>query len=147
MEKDEQRFVIKYLWMKGWDTMRIHEELLTTLGADHDGRSQIKICLKRFKTGDLSCQDLPRAGHLLLTIGPQLKAFLEKYPFSSSRVIAQHFLVTIPTMKEILERELGVRKLSRPWVPHLLSEGQKIARAEAAKEMLTTLQTCEVNRF
>jgi hypothetical protein len=80
-----------------------------------------------------------------LSIGPQLKALLEKYPFSSSRVIAQHFLVTIPTVKEILQRELRMRKFSRSWVPYLLSEGQNIAPVEAAKEMLTTLQSCEAN--
>jgi hypothetical protein len=55
MEKDEQRFVVKYLWMKGWGTKRIHEELLTTLGADAYGQSPITIWSKRFKTGDLSC--------------------------------------------------------------------------------------------
>jgi hypothetical protein len=147
MEKDEQRFLIKYLWMKRWGTKRIHEELLTTFGVDPYGPPQIKIWLERFKTGDLSGQDLPRAGRPLLTIGPQLKAFLEKYPFSSSRVIAQHFLVTIPTLKEILQRELGMRQFSRQSVPHFLSEDQKIARVEAATEMLAILQSCEADGF
>jgi hypothetical protein len=34
MEKDEQRFVMKFLWLKGWGTERIHEELMNTLGDD-----------------------------------------------------------------------------------------------------------------
>jgi hypothetical protein len=54
-------------------------------------------------------------------------------PFASARVIAQHFLTTVPTMKDILQTELGMRKLSRCWclifsVPHkklLASKHQK----------------------
>jgi hypothetical protein len=34
MEKEEQRFVIKYLWMKDWGAKRIHQELVTRLGDD-----------------------------------------------------------------------------------------------------------------
>jgi hypothetical protein len=59
----------------------------------------------------------------------------------------QHFLVTIPTVKEILQRELGMRKFSGRWVPYLLSEGQKIARIEAAREILATLQSSEAKNF
>jgi hypothetical protein len=38
---------------------------------------------------------------------------MQKYPFASARVIAQHFLITVPTIKEILQKELGMRKFSR----------------------------------
>jgi hypothetical protein len=58
---------------------RIHEELLSTLGADSSVQLQIEIWLKKFKTADLSSQDFSRAERALLTIGRQLKAFLEKY--------------------------------------------------------------------
>jgi hypothetical protein len=147
MEKEHQRFVIQYFWMKGWGAKRIHAELLSTLGEDAYGRSQIKIWLQRFKTGDFSGLDLHRAGRPLLTLGPHLDAFLQKYPFASARVIAQHFLVSIPTVKEILQRELGMRKFARRWVPHFLSEAQKLARVKASKAMLDILRESETNHF
>jgi hypothetical protein len=58
---------------------------------------------------------------------------MQKYPFASAKVIAQHFLTTVPTIKDILQRELGMRKFSRRWgllfsVPHktlLASKHQK----------------------
>jgi hypothetical protein len=56
---------------------------------------------------DLSCSDLSRAGQPPLTLGPQVEAFLQKYPFASARIIAKHFLATVSTVKEILQRELG----------------------------------------
>jgi hypothetical protein len=67
-------------------------------------------------------------------LGLQLEAFIQKYPFASARVIAQHFLTTVPTIKDILQRQLGMGKFSRRWVPHFLSSGQKVARVEASKK-------------
>jgi hypothetical protein len=40
-----------------------------------------------------------------------------------------------------------MRKFSRRWVPHSLSDAQKIARVEAAKSMLRILQESETNDF
>jgi hypothetical protein len=65
MEKEEQRFVIKYFWMKDWGAKRIHQELVITLGDDVYGVSQIKIWLQKFRNGDLSCKDFTLAGDRL----------------------------------------------------------------------------------
>jgi transposase len=143
MEKEEQRFVIKFLWRKGWRAKRIHKELISTLGDDSNGVSQIKIWLQKFSNGDLSCKDSLRSGRPLLTLGPRLEAFMQKEPFVSAKVIAQHFLTTVPTIKDILQRELGMRKYSRSWVPHFLSPAQKVARVEASKTISRVLQDAE----
>jgi transposase len=143
MEKEEQRFVMKFLWLKGWGTKRIDEELMSTLGGDSYGVSQIKIWLQKFRNGDLSCKDSPRSGRPLLTLGPQLEAFMQKYPFASARVITQHFFTTVPMINEIIQRELGMKKFSRRWVPHFLSPIQKGAHVEASKTILRVLQDAE----
>jgi hypothetical protein len=110
MEKEEQRFVMKFLRLKGWGAKRIHEELMSTLGDDPYGASQNKIWLQKFRNGDLSYKDSPRSGRPLLTLGPQLEASMQKYPFASARVIAQHFLTTVPTTEDILQRDWGREK-------------------------------------
>jgi hypothetical protein len=76
MEKEEQRFVMKFLWLIGWGAKRIHEELMSTLGDDSYTVSQIKIWLQKFRNGDLSCKDSPRSRRPLLTLGMQLEAFM-----------------------------------------------------------------------
>jgi outer membrane biogenesis lipoprotein LolB len=43
MEKEEQRFVMNFLWLKDWGPKRIHEKLMSTLGDDSYAVSQIKI--------------------------------------------------------------------------------------------------------
>jgi transposase len=128
MKKEEQRFVMKFLWLKGWGARRIHEELMSTPGDDSYGVSHFKIWLEKFRNGDLSCKDSPRSGRPPLTLGPQREAFMQKDSFASARVIAQHFLTTVPAIKDILQRELGMRKFSRRWVPHFFSPAQKMAR-------------------
>jgi hypothetical protein len=40
-----------------------------------------------------------------------------------------------------------MRKFSRRWVPHSLSDSQKVACVEAAKEMLRILLKSETNDF
>jgi hypothetical protein len=109
--------------------------------------SQIKISLQRFRTGDLSCGDLPRAERPPLTLGLQVEPFLQKYLFASARIIAKHFLTTASIVKEILQRELRMRKFSRRWAPHSSSDAQKVARVEATKETLSILQKSETNDF
>jgi hypothetical protein len=54
-------------------------------------------------------------------LGTQLAAFLQKYSFANARVLAQHIMTSVPTIKEILQKELGLKKLSRRWVPHSLT--------------------------
>jgi hypothetical protein len=147
MHIEEQRFVIKYFLTKDWGSKKIHEELITTLGDDAYHLSQIKTWLQRFKNGDLSCKGHSRPERPVLTLGSQFEAFLLKSPFTSARVIAKHFCTTAPTIKDILHRELGMRKFSRSWVPHFLSEAQKAARVKASKEMLRILQDSEENKF
>jgi hypothetical protein len=88
MEKEEQRFMMKFRWMKGWGAKRIHEERMSTVGDDSYEVSQIEIWLQKFRNGELSCKDSPLSGRPLLTLGPQLEAFMHKYPFASTRVIA-----------------------------------------------------------
>jgi hypothetical protein len=121
MEKEERRFVKKFLWLKVWGAKRISEELMGTLGDDSYRVFQIKIWLQKFRNGDLSCKDSPRSGRPFLPLGPQLEPFMQKYPFASARRIAQHFLTTVPTIEDILQRELGMRKFARRSVPHFLS--------------------------
>jgi hypothetical protein len=54
--------------------------------------------------------DLPRPDRPPLTLGLQRKTILQKYPFASTRVIANHFLTIVFTIKVILQRELGMKK-------------------------------------
>jgi hypothetical protein len=46
---------------------KIHQELVTTLGADTYAQSQIKTWLQKFRNGELSSKDAPGTGRPPLT--------------------------------------------------------------------------------
>jgi hypothetical protein len=112
MEQEEQRFLIKYLWMENWGPEKItknsrsHSELIHTAGPK-----------SKYGPRSLSRKDSPHARRRLLTLGPQLAAFRQKYPFVSARVPVQHSLTGVPTIKEILQRELGLKNPRRAGCP------------------------------
>jgi hypothetical protein len=39
LEKEEQRFVMKFLWLKGWGAKETHEELMSTPKSESGFRS------------------------------------------------------------------------------------------------------------
>jgi histone-lysine N-methyltransferase SETMAR len=139
MDEVEQRFVVKYFFLKGWGNKTITAELQTTFGDSAISNSTVKRWIRKFKNGDFSCDDDSRPGRPLATLGPALQKFLDRYPFASAKVISRHFRLSPPTVKEILMRELGLRKFSRRWVPHLLSDAQKEARIVECGKLLSML--------
>jgi hypothetical protein len=42
-------------------------------------------------------------------------------------------------VKDIIARDLGLKKMTRRWVPHALSGPQKVKRVEASTELLQIL--------
>jgi AraC-like DNA-binding protein len=57
----------------------------------------------------------PSPPHVL---GKALSDFLEEFPFVSAGIIAQNVGKSKSTLKQILKRELGLRRFSRRWVSH-----------------------------
>jgi transposase len=139
MDEVEQRFVVKYFFFKGWGNKKITAELQTTLHDSALSNSTVKRWIRKFKNGDLSCDDDSRPGRPMSILGPVLQKFLDRYPFASARVMSKHFGLSPPTVKEILRRELGLKKFSRRWVPHLLSDAQKKLRVDASRQLLSML--------
>jgi hypothetical protein len=69
-----------------------------------------------------------------------LEKFLDKYPFSSTKVISRHFRISPPTVKEILRREPGLKKVSRRSIEHLLSDDQQKLWIDASQKLLSMLE-------
>jgi hypothetical protein len=62
----------------------------------------------RFKSDDVACKPLPRTGPSSLTLRLQFETFLQQQAFASARVIVRDFFTTVPTVKQILQRVLGM---------------------------------------
>jgi hypothetical protein len=147
MDEAEQRFVVKNLFIKVWGNKKITAEIQIAFGGFAVSNSIFKIWIRKFKNGDVSCDDDPRPGRPLAILALVLQKFLDRYPFSSTRVISRHFCLSPPTVKEILGRELGLKKISRRSVPHLLSENEKKLRIVASRQLLSMLAMYAEHNF
>jgi hypothetical protein len=147
MEQHEQRFVIKYFWLKQWGCKAIHHELTSALGGSAYSLSQVKYWTRKFKNGQLDCLDEIRPGRPLSGLGTVLEDFLKQFPFATARIMARHFRLSPTTIKDILDRKLGFHKLSRRWVPHRLTSSQKAERADGARSLLAVLRMKQEDSF
>jgi hypothetical protein len=130
MEKSEQRFVVKFFFLKSIGCKIIHRKLTTVLGSTVCSSTQIKELCARFKAGDLSCEDKFRPGRPLHVLVKALSDFLEDFPFAIAKVITSHFNQSKSTIKEILQWEPELQRFSRRWVPHSFSDAQKSIRQQ-----------------
>jgi transposase len=104
MEKSEQRFVIKFIFLKGLGAKAIHRELTAVLASTAYSLSQVKGLRARFATGDLSCRDQFRTGRPPHVLGKALSDFLEEFPFASAAIIAEQFNQSKSTIKGIMQQ-------------------------------------------
>jgi hypothetical protein len=61
--------------------------------------------------------------------------------------MSKHFHTSHSTIKEILSRQLGLRKFSRRRVPYPLSDDQKATRAPNSRALLAFLLLLQHNSF
>jgi hypothetical protein len=87
-------------------------------------------------SGDLSCGDKEQPGRPLISLRLALQGFLKKFLFASARVMAGHFSMDQTAIKSILDRELGLRKFTPRWMPHILSTEQKLRRVTESQNLM-----------
>jgi hypothetical protein len=146
MEKLEQKFVIKFFFLKGLGSKEIHRKLTIVFGSTAYLLIQIREWRVRFKAGDLSCEDKFRFDRFPQVLGKALSDFLEEFPFATVGLIVQHFNQSKSTIKKILQRELGLQRFSKRQVSHSLSNAQKVNRTTMATDLLSVLQ-CQMNYY
>jgi hypothetical protein len=147
MEKRHQRFVIMFFWLRESRPRKIHQELLATLGSDAHSEDSIQHWVARIESGGISCEDISRAGRRLTDLAELFRLFLQDYPFATGRMLSRYFGVCAATVKDILARDLGLKKLTRRRVPHTLSGLQKVKKIEASTELLQILNDLEADSF
>jgi hypothetical protein len=109
MKKSEQTFVVKFVSLTSLGSRAIQKELTAALGSTVYSLIQIKEWDVCFETGDLLCEDHSRLSRSPHVLGKALSHFLEELPFATARVIVEYFGQSKYAIKEILQRDLGLR--------------------------------------
>jgi transposase len=125
VNEQEQRLALKFLWLQEQGSKAIHAHLRGTLKDLAVSLPTVKRWLRHFREGNTSCKGRNIAGRPLAILGDVLSKFVSKYPFGLVKNIASDFDISVSTVKHLRARELGLRKFTRKWVPHSLSDRQK----------------------
>jgi hypothetical protein len=83
MENHEQRFVIKFFWMRGLAPSVRYQKLQHTLGSTAYREDSVENSVGLFVSGDTNRADLPRAGRPTTELSEPLR----KFPNDFSMVI------------------------------------------------------------
>jgi hypothetical protein len=112
MEKRDQRFVIKCLWLRGERPRQIQHELFATLGSTAYSEHLAQCWVARFVSPDASPEDISRAGGPFTDLAEPLRLFLDDSPVATARMLSRHFNASGTTVKQILARDRGLRKFT-----------------------------------
>jgi hypothetical protein len=113
MENHEQRFVIKFLEMRGLAPSAIYQELQHTLGSTAYSEDTVETCVWRLVSGDMSCADLLQADRPSTDLSDPLRKFLNDLVLPAARMMNTQFSAHPTTIKEILRPDLELKKLAK----------------------------------
>ena len=102
--------------------------------------------VKAFKAGKFSVEDDTRPGRPKTSVTKAnitaLKIVVEQDARLSVKDIASCTGISEGSVQTFLKKRLDLRKVCTRWVPHLLTEEQKIQRLKCARELLKTYKGC-----
>jgi hypothetical protein len=103
--------------------------------------------VRHFKDGNFSLDDEFRSGRSRTDIGAAISQFLRKEPFVFVGVLAKRLATSLHPIKEILTRDLGMRKFPRRWIEHNLSATDKAKRVVNPRMILQALRNDQSHNF
>ena len=134
-DENEIRTIIKFLWMSGKTNREIYDEVATVCGEDMISLRTIQRWVVRFTESEFSVQDRPRTGRPREEIDIRIiEHMLEDDPHISAREISRRLAVNKNKIVDILKNQLQMSKVCVRWIPHKLTDSQKSARVQCAKE-------------
>ncbi|KAI6652959.1 Transposase [Oopsacas minuta] len=131
--------------------VQIFSELQEILCVDCHSRSTVERWAARFRSGDADVTDLPRSGRPVSATTSENIALIESMVMEDKCITAnqleQSMEISSGAIHTILMTELGYRSICGKWVPHKLSENQRLARLNIAKKLLGTYENCDSSRL
>jgi hypothetical protein len=147
MDRTEQRYVVKFLFMDGRMYKAIQTELSRVLKGHAVSVDVCKYWCRKFKASGFSMDDRVRPEKPPIEFSGAIMSLLSDEPFLSARVLAVRLSSTHQTIKRVLMSDLRMRKFVRRWIAHNLSEANRRERILKANLLLEELRADEGNEF
>jgi hypothetical protein len=144
MDRIEQRYLMKFLFMDRRKYKAIHTELSRVVKEHAVSVDVCKYWCRKFKAGDFSMDDRVRPP---IELSGAIMSLLSDEPFLSARGLAVRLSSTHQTIKRVLVSDFRMRKFMSGWIPHDLSEANRRERVLKANLLLEELRADEGNEF
>lgn len=139
-EKVEQRVCIKFCQKLGDSCKETYDKLMRVYGDECMSRACVYDWYKRFQKGRESVDSDQRSGRPSTSRNDEnvavVRAAIRENRRLTIREIAEDIQISYGSVQSILTDDLGMRRVSAKFVPKLLSEEQKEARASAACDLV-----------
>ncbi|CAK9801756.1 Histone-lysine N-methyltransferase SETMAR [Anthophora plagiata] len=130
----EFRAVIKFLVKDRVDLKATMDKMKSVYGNECPSDSFIKYWHREFKCGRVSIEDEPRSGRPTeidySNLAPKIKAAIEENRKCDLNSLALKYNVSYGVIQKIVTKDLGMRKLTTKWIPHVLSVANKQERVK-----------------
>ena len=147
MDAVEYRANIKYLMKKGLTPMEIYKDLVETLGKDAPSKTTVCRWINDFRLGRETVFDLKRSGRPKTATDEETIEDVRRMVMKDRRVTVRHIASTLKISSErvwtIITKNLKMKKVVARWVPRLLTEDQKKARVQMARQNLALYEADE----
>jgi transposase len=143
------RFYVYVETKRGQKPSDIIQQLASVFGDAAPSKTFVYQWSKEFRENlRLSCEDLPRIGRPVSTRTDsnisRVFDLVTEEPKSSTSNIASVLNLSPSTVKRILTHDLLFRKVCSVWIPHDLSEANKVQRITCAENLLNMFATHSV---
>ena len=147
----EIRANIKFLTKLEWKPRKIIEALQQVYGDSSPSKSVVYDWINRFKNGREDLKDNPREGRPSTAKNERTVTLVQSLVEEDRRItidaIANEVGISHGSAFSILNKNLGLSKLSARWVPKALREDQLNQRAELSLAVLTKIESNEAEFF
>lgn len=143
----EFRHVVLFFWRQHAKPRDILNAMKKAYGTHCPSESFIRKWIARFDSGDLSIDDRARSGRPVVTENiAAVQSCIQEIPSASARIIAGIVGIDKNTVIKILSNNLHLKKKYAKWVPHILTDDQKLLRvqcSQALKDILISLSSLQ----
>ena len=141
MSNIEYRPVVKFCTRKGFNATEISKKLDSIYKDDAASYRTVAGCVVEFNKSKRAFEDSSRTGRpSTSTTDEHIEAVepivMHDRPISAHRQACELPIPTTTTVYEIMSNHLGMKKVSKRWVPKLLTSIQRNNRVDCCRELL-----------
>lgn len=125
---ENQRVIIKFLYLKGVSASGIHRDLVAVLGKCALAKRTVHKWCHRFAEKNFDTEDHRGGDHTSDSVSQErierIEEALQQSRAWSVRSLSAHCGIPRAACYEILTKTLGMKKINAKWIPHELTPGQ-----------------------